>query len=183
MPIRLGEHPQPGFDQPLDLLGDCHRRIEQFLGILVRVAGERLGRELNADQQRGVETALRYFREALPRHAADEDQSLFPRLLASPDGRVRDLLPRLAQLERDHKRAADAHAEVERLGQRWLQHGTLGLEEANQLVATLQQLEALYIEHIRTEDREVFPLARQVLSDKDQAAIGVEMLARRDARG
>ena len=48
MPISIGARPQSGFDDPLGLLSDCHRRIESFLGVLIRVvdrAGARDGAE------------------------------------------------------------------------------------------------------------------------------------------
>ena len=37
MPIQLGAAPEHGFDSPLGLLSDCHRRIERFLEQLLRV--------------------------------------------------------------------------------------------------------------------------------------------------
>ena len=38
MPVRIGGRPEHGFDEPLGLLSDCHRRIERFLGVLAAVA-------------------------------------------------------------------------------------------------------------------------------------------------
>jgi hypothetical protein len=35
---------------------------------------------LNEEQRGAFEAALRYFREAAPKHTADEEESLFPRL-------------------------------------------------------------------------------------------------------
>jgi hypothetical protein len=43
MPITLGAKPDHGFDHPLGLLSDCHRRIEGFLDVLVRVTDRARG--------------------------------------------------------------------------------------------------------------------------------------------
>jgi hypothetical protein len=34
MAIQIGAKPDSGFDDPIGMLKDCHRRIESFLGIL-----------------------------------------------------------------------------------------------------------------------------------------------------
>jgi len=34
MAIQIGAKPDSGFDDPIGMLKDCHRRIERFLGIL-----------------------------------------------------------------------------------------------------------------------------------------------------
>ena len=38
MPITIGAKPTGGFSNPIELLSDCHRRIERFLAVLVTVA-------------------------------------------------------------------------------------------------------------------------------------------------
>ena len=43
MLVRIGQPADHGFDERLGLLSDCHRRIEQFLGLLSTVAGGRRG--------------------------------------------------------------------------------------------------------------------------------------------
>jgi hypothetical protein len=53
-----------------------------------------------------LDTALRYFREAAPRHNGDEEESLFPRLWLLPDLEVGRALADLARLEQEHHRAA-----------------------------------------------------------------------------
>ena len=183
MPIRLGETPQASFDQPLALLSDCHRRIERFLHILVRVTTERRGGLLDPQYRAAVETALHYFREAAPRHTQDEEESLFPRLVprlrASRDPRAAEALAHLARLEKDHEVATQLHAHVERVMQRWLAASALKLDEEDQLERALRRLEALYVEHIRIEDRWLFPLAAKLLEPEELKAVGAEMARRR----
>ena len=83
MLLKIGQRPDHGFDEPLGLLSDCHRRIEHFLAVLLTIADQANGQELSADQRRQLEGALTYFSTAAPRHTADEEDSLFPRLEAS----------------------------------------------------------------------------------------------------
>ena len=79
MPIVIGAKGESDFTDPIGMLGDCHRRIERFLNVLVSVAEQARGEAMNAEQHSALET-LRYFREAAPKHTADEEESLFPRL-------------------------------------------------------------------------------------------------------
>jgi len=178
MPIRIGGRPDSSFADPLGLLTDCHRRIERFLRVLVRVA-ERAGSPLGVEERSALETALRYFREAAPKHTADEEESLFPRLRARQDGAVSELLARVEALEREHIRAEKGHQEVDRLGRAWLEKGALAPEEAARLRVLLAELEQLYRSHIAVEDDEVFPAAAKVLAAEERRAIGREMAARR----
>jgi hemerythrin-like domain-containing protein len=122
---------------------------------------------------------LRYFRDAAPKHTADEEESLFPRLRAMDRADVKVLLARVDGLEQDHVRAGAGHAEVDRLGLAWLANGRLSQEDAARLIAVLADLAELYRAHLAIEDTEVFPLAAKVLSATDREAIGGEMAVRR----
>lgn len=179
MPVSIGARPESGFDEPLGLLGDCHRRIERFLGMLITVAEQARGAALNEEQRRALEAALRYFREAAPRHTQDEEESLFPRMRACSDVRVRAALDKLVGLEADHARAQAGHEEADRLGREWLETGALRPEAADRLRTVLSELRALYEAHIRLEDAELFPLAGATLTAGQLAAVGQEMARRR----
>ena len=78
MPIVIGAKRESDFTGPLGMLSDCHRRIEMFLNVLVQGCRTRAGGGVLNEEHRGpLETALRYFREAAPKHTADEEESLF----------------------------------------------------------------------------------------------------------
>jgi hemerythrin-like domain-containing protein len=145
-----------------------------FLGVLVRVAETARGGGLTEEQRGAFDNALRYFREAAPRHTADEEESLFPRLQLPAD-----LMARIESLEEDHETADRLHAEVDRFGQAWLASGELPETDAVRLVTILGQLRELYRRHIAAEDNEVFPAAAKILSGEDRQAIGREMASRR----
>jgi hemerythrin-like domain-containing protein len=85
----------------------------------------------------------------------------------------------IKRLESDHEEAGTLHAKVDALLKQWLNKGLLGPTESRELLALFEKLQALYLAHIRTEDREVFPLAAELLSEDALAAIGHEMRARR----
>ena len=129
MPIAIGAKPESCFTDPIGLLTDCHRRIERFLSILLQVSRAAHGEALNKEQRSAFETALRYFREAVPKHTADEEQTLFPRLRQMNRPEARAVLSRVESLEDDHLRAAESHAEVDRLGQLWNAPATIVYKE------------------------------------------------------
>ncbi len=167
-----------GFDEPLGLLSDCHRRIEYFLGVLIRVARDSRGRELTSDAEKAVRTAQRYFAEASPKHTADEEESLFPVMKAAADARGTSCRT-IDQLEADHEEAGALHLRVDALLEAWLSDGRLGESESQELLTQLERLQDIYIEHIRIEDNEVFPLAAELLTAEQLTKVGREMQARR----
>lgn len=181
MAVTIGARPQADFDQPLGLLSDCHRRIEHFLGVLHRVLELNRGGALNDEQRRAIQTCLEYFRKAAPRHTADEEESLFPRLRqrAETDPRVKEAMQRLDALEADHDAADAAHEESNALFQHWLDRDRLDAAQVTRLDALLTELLELYSRHIAIEDNEVFRLAGEVLNPDELEKIGREMAQRR----
>uniref|UniRef100_Q023C7 Hemerythrin HHE cation binding domain protein n=1 Tax=Solibacter usitatus (strain Ellin6076) TaxID=234267 RepID=Q023C7_SOLUE len=178
MPITIGAKRESDFTDPIGMLGDCHRRIERFLHVLVSVAKQN-GGLLDDEQRTALITSLRYFREAAPKHTADEEDSLFPRLRRTGDAEASALLARIESLEQEHECASKVHYEVDQLGQRWLDQLTLTVDEASRLSTLVGQLAILYRRHIEIEDTEIFPVAAKVLSPADRTSVGAEMASRR----
>jgi hemerythrin-like domain-containing protein len=179
MPITIGGKPESSFADPMGLLTDCHRRIERFLSVLVQVSAQAHGGSLSSEQHAALETALRYFREMAPKHTADEEETLFPRLRSLDRPELKTLLEKISSLVSDHMRADRSHAEVDRLGQKWLASGSLAPADAERFSRLAGELAELYREHIGTEERELFPAAAAVLEKKQREAMGREMKARR----
>lgn len=176
MAIQIGAKPDSGFDNPLGMLQDCHRRIERFLHILVTVAAQASGRSLNSEETEAVTAALHYFQEGGRRHNADEEESLFPRLRAAGSNSP---LADLAHLEDDHRRTELLHQQVEALYRQWINASALTSAEQAQLLTATADLQRIYTAHIRLEESTVFPHAAQVLPPETIAAIGSEFQARR----
>lgn len=183
MPITLGSKPQAAFTDPIGLLSDCHRRIERFLSVLTTVADQARGGELTNEQRDALEVSLRYFKQAAPRHTADEEESLFPRIRRLPGEEARDLVSRLESLNHDHATAADVHRRVELIFDRWLSIGSLASKESNEVKELLRELAVFYRGHMALEEGEVFPLAARLLSKEDLQRIGREMAERRGLSG
>jgi hemerythrin-like domain-containing protein len=171
--VQIGAKPDSGFDDPLGMLRDCHRRIEHFLAILCTVAGGTKTKALTEESREAVDAALKYFRIGGQRHTADEEESLFPRLVESGG------FDELGQLEQDHAEASQLHAEVEALYRAWISAGSLTKSDADRLLSSTARLRDLYRAHIEVEDNLVFPKAAKVLDRGAIGLIGREFRARR----
>jgi hemerythrin-like domain-containing protein len=182
MPIQIGQRPDHGFDEPLGLLSDCHRRIEHFLQVLTTIAERNADGSPTPAERTQLESSLAYFAAASPKHTADEEESLFPRLRRSNDPVAIAALEALARLEGDHEKASQHHHVVDTLVRRWLAAGRLSPTDAGELHQRLVALQALYRQHIAMEDDEIFPAAGRVLSPDQLHDIGREMAARRSSK-
>ncbi len=176
MSIQIGAKPDSGFDDPLGMLQDCHRRIERFLQVLCVVAERACGRTLTEEEIAAVTAALHYFREGGSRHNADEEESLFPRLRAAEGGRSAN---ELAHLEEDHRHAGELHRKIEALYGKWMDAGALNSGEQHDLRSATTELAGIYSEHIKLEELIVFPNAARVLDKAAIAAMGQEFKERR----
>jgi iron-sulfur cluster repair protein YtfE (RIC family) len=177
MPVQIGVKTH-SFADPTALLSDCHRRIEMFLGALAKVAAH-IEDPLTDDTRLALEASLRYFRDAAPKHTADEEESVFPRLRRSSDLEAKGALAALDELEQEHRRADSLHGKLDALGRKCLSNGHLSNSDACQFQEAIAELASIYKRHIHIEDDLVFPIATKVLSPADKALIAAEMSARR----
>ena len=176
MAIQIGAKPDSGFDDPIGMLKDCHRRIEHFLNILCLVADRAHIRSLTGEERSAVQAALQYFHAGGERHTSDEEESLFPRLRAEA---ATGSLQEIDRLESDHHHAAHLHESVDWLYTAWISAGTLEPDEQQRLLSQTRELKQLYAEHIQIEETIVFPRAVLVLNSHAIAAMGSEFSARR----
>jgi hemerythrin-like domain-containing protein len=176
MPVNIGDKGQADFTQPIELLMDCHRRIERFLTILQKVSQ---CKELDAEHREALHTSLDYFNLAGPRHNQDEEASLFPALISSGKAPVVASLDRLQQLADEHTTTESLHHRIAILGEAWLSAGHITDVNLTELRSLIEQLIAIYTPHIAMEEREIFPLASKALSAGELARIGEQMRARR----
>lgn len=174
MGVQIGAKPDAGFEDPIGMLKDCHRRIEQFLGILCVVAERAQGRAMTGEEAAAVQAAVTYFRVGGKRHNADEEESLFPRMRAGGDAAD------MGELEHDHRDAAAVHARVEEIYADWLAEGALDAEKQQELTAATEGLRRLYTAHIEREETVVFPRAARTLGAEAIAEMGREFQARRE---
>lgn len=167
----IGEAGAPSFDDPLGMLVACHGRIERQLDTLQRLAAHLPEHGADKDAQAAARAILRYFDNAAPNHHADEEASVFPRLLARRPA-ARDLV---ATLEAEHHGAFDANWKRLRPLLAAIAAGTRDVLPPD----LVREVRAAYESHIAAENGTLVPLCAEALTQDDLAQIGREMAARR----
>ena len=176
MGIQIGARPDSGFDDPIGMLKDCHRRIEHFLNIICVVVERARTRSLSEEEAAAIEAALHYFRVGGHRHTSDEEESLFPRMRA--DAALANM-GEIGHLESEHREANQLHEDVDALYSAWICDGRMSTPDEQRLTTATKRLQNLYAEHIEIEEKIVFPRAAEALDRETIAAIGGEFRARR----
>jgi hemerythrin-like domain-containing protein len=178
MPVQIGDTTH-SFSNPTGLLADCHRRVGMFMSALQSVAAVS-DSPLSDDFRRSLDLALRYFREAAPKHTADEEESLFPRLRHVQSPETKEAFGKLDSLEEDHRWAEPLHKAADELGMTYLNQSSLSSKDAKLFRETVDRLADMYARHIQIEENDIFPIADRVLSKEQQEEIAREMATRRN---
>jgi hemerythrin-like domain-containing protein len=155
--------------QPLDHLLACHRRIEQRLDALERIAAHA---GTNPEEAlASLDGVLRFFDTAGALHTADEEESVFPRLTGRIEQPERAFL---AGLEHDHTTAHNLWTQLRAMAA--CERDTLW---TSRFQGTVERLVGLYRRHIAKEDELLQALGQPHLSAGDLAEISSEMKRRR----
>jgi hemerythrin-like domain-containing protein len=178
--MQIGQKPESDFHEPIGMLEDCHKRILFFVKGLITLTSEADAQSLDPGYRVTLEKSLKYFREAAPRHTADEEESFFPRLRQIDSPAIDELFIKIDSLETDHRWADQQHLEVDAICRPWLQKSAISDKDRRQLQAILNNLLGFYERHIRLEETEVFSAARNLLSASGKETIGQEMAQRRN---
>lgn len=177
-------HNFPGFsspsastEAPLEMLAACHGRVEQQCRTLLRLPPHLQAHGADESARQAARAVMRYFDTAAQDHHADEEQDLFPALLAitanmaEHASRVSALTQalvtdhqRIGGLWRELRQALAAVAET--------QAAELSLEQVKEFVGA-------YRRHIALEEGELLPLAAKLLAPADIGRIGAAMRQRR----
>jgi hemerythrin-like domain-containing protein len=163
----------PSFDDPLGMLCACHGRIQRQLATLDRLQRHLPEHGCDTDARAAARGILRYFDSAAPNHHADEEQSLFPRLLKT---RAREAEPLISALGREHAELAS--------GWRRLRPMLVAIAagaRANLSPKDVAKVRGAYLDHIAKEEGELIPLAAQAFDAATLREIGREMAERRGA--
>jgi hemerythrin-like domain-containing protein len=165
-----------GFDDPLEMLLACHRRIEKQLDTLKRLRAHLEARGVDAEASTAAQAVLRYFLGAAVNHHDDEEKDLFPLLeqrITDPGERARFEHLRVA-LQHDHR-------EVEALWAK-LRKPLEGIAEGftrNLPASDVHAFIAAYARHILAEESALQELFDRWLDDGDRIALGRSMSERR----
>ena len=165
-----------GFDEPLEALSACHRRIEKQMSTLTRLHSHIARNGFDAEARIATAAILRYFINAAPHHHADEEVDLFPKLLRAAEAlsdraRAYELVSHLLV---DHREMESAWALV-REALEGLQSG----EKADLDSHLCDEFVRIYSSHIEREDNHLFPLAARLFSKADLETLGIAMARRR----
>ncbi|HEU4751709.1 MAG TPA: hemerythrin domain-containing protein [Armatimonadota bacterium] len=168
----------PTFDDPLGMLRACHRRIERALDVTERIVEIEREGPLDGRTREALARTLQYFRVGVPRHSADEEESLFPRLRGVQE--IAGAANTAEYLVEEHEVLDAAHRELDTLGDELLAEGRFASPEKRDRFGLLvRRLRTIYREHIRVEDEELFPAAESALRPEELESVGAEMAGRR----
>jgi hemerythrin-like domain-containing protein len=168
------QEPGSTLDRPLEHLTACHRRIEQRLDTLERVADHLTDKRREALEAMGA--CFRFFESNGILHTADEEESVFPRLQRGLCDAERKFL---VELEDQHRQADRLYSELKTIAAQLEDGQTVSGELQHRFRTAAGQLAELYRSHIATEDRTLIALGQRVLSLAELAEISREMKRRR----
>ena len=161
----------PGFDQPLDVLEACHRRIARQCDSLETLLAHHAVHDSDTQARQAARAILDYFDTAAVQHHDDEERNLFPLLEQAGAAGACDLVELLThehdELARLWRTLRPALAEI-------AAGHSVRLDEL-----TVRRFIALNRSHLDFENTHVLPLARRTLGAADLQRLGSAMAARR----
>ena len=161
---KAGSAPKNSFDDPLEHLLACHRRIEQRLESLELVAANY---ETKPDEARdALQAAFKYFDTNGAWHTEDEERSVFPRIVHMLDSVEFSFVKQLGEQHRD---AEDSYGKLK----------ASGVCFDGRFRDVVAEFCAIYREHIATEESQLIAIGRKYLSASQLADISAEMKQRR----
>lgn len=157
--------------EAIDVIRAEHAALSAVLGTLLALSAPDRATPADFKPLRAMLLYIDEFPERL--HHVKETQVLFARLrLRAP--RMKVLLDRL---DREHERG---EAAVRVLQHALLAYELIGESRRAAFAEALQRYAAFYREHMRVEEREVLPLAEELLGDDDWREIDAAFGANRD---
>lgn len=157
------------FAEPMSMLLACHQKVRRYARLCQRLAEHVAAQGANQEAAITASNILRYFNVAAPLHHQDEDEDLYPALLALQEPA---LGMAIAQLGQEHHLLAVYWQQLVP----WLSQIAAG-----QVTAPPDVLDAFvrdYLAHADAEERMVYPAATR-LAPATLAELGVRMQRRR----
>jgi hypothetical protein len=167
--------PTPATDNaPVESFSDCHAGIVAQLNELARLPALA---EAAALAHRIAKASDAFFREVVITHHAEEEQELFPAVLASAEaGAEFDHVKAIAErLTREHRRIESAWREIEPAVHQLAKGHDAGFD-----VQHIRSFVADYRAHADYEEAEFLPLASRILgrNSNHMAALGISLHVR-----
>ncbi len=168
----LGSTHRPG-EGVIDLLLECHARIRSFSDLAVRI-GEARG-AAPAEIADAAASVRRYFLEALPLHARDEEESVLPRIA----GRDPVVDAALVAMHRDHLGHAELLDPVLAMCADLVATPERHAELAPALAEAGRRMRAHFEAHLASEEATIFPAVSRVVAQDEQRRMLDELRGRR----
>ena len=165
-----------GFDEPLEMLQGCHRRIERQLETLKRLRAHVAERGVDAEASAAAQAVLRYFASAAVNHHADEELDLFPLLheRITDAGEAARFRAFRESLEQDHRALEAAWARLRKPLEAIAEGLSRALAETD-----VHAFVSAYAHHILSEEVNLLEFCNRWLTDADRENLGRAMAARR----
>lgn len=163
----------PSFDAPLEMLHACHDKVRHFCQQLDALPAYIAANGNSPAVGNTIAGIVRYFEVAGPAHHQDEEDELFPLIMA----RQPEAAPKIEQLLGEH---GYLHARWNAIRDDLNAYavGTLGTLNAGEI----HEFTRLYREHAAREEAWLFPTAGALISEQELHAAGQRMAARRGGK-
>ena len=166
-----GATASPSFDTPLEMLRACHSRIMDQCDTLKKLQLHLPEHGSDVQARQAAQAIMRYFDTAGQYHHQDEEEDLFPLLLASGSNEAHALVRRLLG---DH-REMNAAWLVLRLRLSAIAEGQSDMLENT----VVEKFSDAYARHITLENVQLLPLSAQLLNQQALNELGRKIAARR----
>jgi len=167
----LGSASVPSFDNPLEMLLACHSKIQTQCATLHKLLQHLPSHGCDLAARQAALVILRYFDSAGQNHHDDEEQDLFPRLLATPNVEMHELIARLLD---EHKLLDTAWQQL-----RPLLLAIAAGRETELDIKSVEYFITVHDRHISLENAQLLPQAASLLDPIQLEALGTSMAARR----
>jgi hemerythrin-like domain-containing protein len=167
-----------GFDDPIEMLFECHKRVRNSLDLLQKICAHLKTTGGNAHTVRAASDVLRYFDIAAPLHHQDEELHVFPPLRES---HVVAIQTYVARVQAEHVRMDDQWSAL-RTFLNALTSDTRSVEWSQAFEEQVRSFRTLYMEHLDIEEQLLFPALAMRVSAEDLEIMGLEMQQRRKTR-
>jgi hemerythrin-like domain-containing protein len=172
----LFESTTADFNDPIGLLTACHSRIERQCATLLRLPDHLAHYGPDTQAQQAAQNALKYFSTSGKHHHADEEEGLFPLLVAAANRQGnKGILSLISSLQAEHAEMESAWSLLAPLLEAITKGGRV---DPYQL--PVEPFAASYRSHMAKENDTLFPYAQESLSPEQVATLGQRMAQRRN---
>lgn len=174
IPLSALMNPGASFDEPLDILAACHSRLEDQCALLRKVVIHVNANGADSSAREAADSIIRFFDQAADHHHQDEETDLFPAMLANAG-------PCLALIDGLVQSINQEHVLLRRAWKWQLRPQLLALSDGLEALQpeSIEAFADLYQRHVHKEERELLPLARDILGPEVLRELGERMAARR----